>query len=57
MNDAAEGVAAVARNDVEDHARRLRFAEAAGGAEHHFLRAGDVRHVAAARRCRRPSPC
>ena len=39
---AAEGVAAVARNDVEDHAGRLRFAQAAGGGEHHFLRAGHV---------------
>ena len=53
---AAERVAAVARDDVEDRRPRLRFAQAARGAEHHFLRAGDVRHVAAAARCRRPSP-
>ena len=46
---AAEVVAAVARDDVEDDARGLRFAEAARGAEHDFLRAGDVRRVAAAR--------
>ena len=46
---AAEVVAAVARDDVEDDAGRLRFAEAAGGAEHHFLRARHVRRIAAAR--------
>jgi hypothetical protein len=43
----AERIAAVARYDVEDHAGGLGFAESAGGAEHHFLRASDVGRIAA----------
>ena len=43
-NGAAERVAAVARDDVEDDAGGFRFAQAAGRAQHDFLRAGDVHH-------------